>query len=101
MKLVIYCIVIVGTMGGLAQAGMDPTCFKLPGNKDPKQCCNVPTLVSEDIFTKCMSDNPMPSMPPPADKMRGCVSLNLMIHKCLIPQLGSFNFFVNSLIVHI
>jgi hypothetical protein len=71
-----YILLVTLVLASFSVNGlMDPTCQRPPNEKEPKKCCNIPSLFPETVFAKCMTENPMPPMPPAAGKIEGCVSL--------------------------
>lgn len=40
-----------------------------PPGKSPFECCQIPELISQDVFKTCETANPAPAGPPSPDKM--------------------------------
>jgi hypothetical protein len=75
MRSTINCV-LAATLVAWVGAEADMTCFQLPNNKHPLECCNEPKLFPAELFTKCDEAFPRQPMPPPSSgKMKGSVSI--------------------------
>ena len=48
-----------------ADHGMNHSCMRGPGSKNPSDCCEMPALIDTAIVEKCKAAFPRPSGPPP------------------------------------